>query len=174
MMAIKAMTLSKEARSNSLTEAILLLFDNLCDQSIFEVFIDEWSLDDRILPTTWIELKERGLVRQTSVGRYYTLSGAGWLVALKLRSEFDTDAMRQMAGRLCKALKNKIKGRQIEEVVHVDGLAAESGLPAAFIRNAIDSDLIAELFGIKGAGWASFEDRAKFISIPVDFGMEPL
>ena len=79
-----------------------------------------------------------------------------------------------IAGLRSKALKDKIKGRQFEAAVHVEELAAESGLPAAFVRNAIDSDLIAELFGIKGAAWASFEDRAKFVSIPVDLGMEPL
>src|ERR1700676_1077870 len=100
------MTLSKEVRWRNLEEAILLLMDELCGRSILEVFIEEQYLDDRIQPTTWDELKERYLVRQTNVQSIYTLSGPGWLAGLKLRNEFDTDDLKAMAGKLCGALKD--------------------------------------------------------------------
>jgi hypothetical protein len=59
-------------------------------------------------------------------------------------------------------------------MVTVAEVADKSGLPEAFIRNAIESDLIHKLLGRKGATWASNEDRGKFITIPVGFGQEPL
>ena len=94
------MTLSKDARWENVAQALLLLTDRTQHTSIMEVFIDEWMLGDEILPTTWDELKRRGLVRSASTGRYYTLSGDGWLAALKLKNELDTPEMKLKAGKL--------------------------------------------------------------------------
>jgi hypothetical protein len=167
-------TLSKVARWQNIGEAILLLMHNLQGRSIMEEFIDERFMDNRILPTTWAELKERHLVRETSIRYGYTLSGPGWIAGLKLRDEFDTDELKAMTGKLCAALKDIVKGRQDEAIVHVTELADDSDIAEAFIRNAIESDLIRELFGTKGAAWASYEDRGKFIVVPIGFGTEPL
>ena len=165
------MTLSKDARRQNLDEAILLLMDALHGRSIMEVFIDERSVDPRILPTTWGELKERGLVKETNSRYTYVLSGPGWIKGLKLRGKFDSDKLNVMTGGLCAALKDRVKGRQDEAFVQVAQLAADSGLPEAFIRNAVESDLIREKFGTKGARWAS--GSLNFIVVPVGFGMEP-
>lgn len=167
------MTLSKEARWQNLREAVQLLMDNLHGRSIMEVFISERS-DPRILPVTWDELKKRYLIRETNSRYMFTLSGPGWIEGLKLRDEFDTAEMKAMTGKLCAALKDRVKGRQYEALVHVAQLAADSGLPEAFIRNAIESDLIHEQFGTEGAAWASYEDRGKLVRIPVGFGTPPL
>ena len=69
------MTLPIDARRQNLREAILLLMDNLHGRSIMEAFIDERSIDSRILPTTWDELKEHYLVRPTG-SRIITPSAA--------------------------------------------------------------------------------------------------
>ena len=73
------MTLSKTDRQKNLDEALLLLMDDLhgCSISIMGSFIDERSLGNRILPTTWDELKEHHLVRETNSRYTYTLSGNG-------------------------------------------------------------------------------------------------
>lgn len=88
------MTLSKETRRQNLREAILLLMDNLHGRSIMEAFIDERFLDNRILPTTWEEMKKQYLVRETNSRFTYALSGPGWIAGLKLRGEFDTDELK--------------------------------------------------------------------------------
>src|ERR1035438_9367949 len=89
------MTLSKDARSTNLDDAVLILMDNLHGQSAMEVFIDERYLDSRILGTTWSQLKEQSLVRQANNSRWlYTLSGYGLLHGLKMRGEFDTEETR--------------------------------------------------------------------------------
>ena len=165
------MTLSKDARRQNLDDAVLMLMENLCGRSIMESFIDERFLDAGILPTTWEELKARYLVRTTNVRCMYTLSGLGWIHGLKLRDEFDSAEMRELAGRLCAALKDKVKGRRSDEMVSVAELAAETKIPESFIRNAVESNLIEKLFGVKDAEW---EDRGKFINIPLIFGMRPL
>jgi hypothetical protein len=168
------MTKSREDRLASIDEAILLLMDNLHGRSIMEVFIDERFMDDRILSTTWDELKDRYFVRETNSRYTYTLSGLGWIIGLKLRGDFETDALKGMAGALCAALKDRVKGRQDDAMVQVAELAVETGIPEAFIRNAVEADLFYELFGTKGAAWASFEDRRRFILIPRGFGMQLL
>ena len=82
-------------------------------------------------------------------------------------NQFDTPEMTSKAGKLCAALKDRVKGRQYEQIVHVSEIATETDLSEDFVRDAIESDLIRELFGTKGAGWATPEDRGKFIEIPV-------
>lgn len=170
------MSLSKEARLKNLEDAVLLLMDNIHEsQSIMEVFIDDRSLDARILPTTWNELRRYGFVRECNNSSfYYTLSGRGWLTALGIRGQLDTPDMKAKTGRLCAALKDRVKGRDHGVVVHVSEVAAGASLTEAFVRNAIESRLIQEIFGITGADWAGYDDRGKFILIPNDFGLEPL
>jgi hypothetical protein len=167
------MTLSKDARWKNLDDALLVLMDKVQGQTFLAVFVDERSLDSRILPTTWIELKNRYLVRQ-AMSWYYTLSGSGWIEGLKLLNQLDTPEMKSKAGKLCAALKDRVKGRQYEQIAHVSEIATEADLSEDFVRDAIESDLIRELFGTKGAGWATPEDRGKFIEIPVDFGLQDL
>ena len=169
------MSLSKEARLQNLEKAILLLMDELHGRCFMGVFIDErYDVDKRILPTTWKELKDQCFVRQTNSHWSYTLSGRGWITGLKLLSRFDTDEMKAKVGRLCAVLKSKVKGRAHDSYATVDDIASESGLPGDFVRDAIESDLIRELFGTKGAEWDGHEGRGRFIRIPNDFGLPPL
>jgi hypothetical protein len=165
------MSLSKEARFQNLEQAILVLMGALHSQCFMGVFIDErYDVDERILPTTWKELKDRYLVRQTNSRWSYTLSGRGWIIGLKLLGQFDTDEMKGKVGRLCAVLKAKVKGRSDDNYATVDEVAKESGLTDDFVRDAIESDLIRELFCTTGAEWGGYEDRGKFIRIPNDFG----
>lgn len=169
------MSLSKEARFKNLEEAILLLMDNLQGQCFMGVYIDErYDVDERILATTWKELKDQYLVTPTNIRWSYTLSGRGWIRGLKLLGQFDTDEMKGNVGMLCAVLKAKVKGRAHDNYATVDEIAKESGLSDKFVRDAIESDLIGELFGTTGAKWGAHEDRGKFIQIPNDFGLPPL
>lgn len=168
------MSLSKEARLQNLDEAIRLLMGRLHGVCFMGVFIDErYDVDERILPTTWEELKSRSLVRQTNSRWSYTLSGRGWIVGLKLLGQFDTDEMKDKVGALCAVLKAKVNGRAHANYAAVGDIAKESGLSDDFVRDAIESDLIRELFGTKGAEWSP-HDRGRSIRIPSDFGLLPL
>ena len=63
------------------------------------VFIDERSIDARILPTTWEELKRRFWVKQVAGSRcYWTLSGPGWIAALRTLGARNQEADRVGAG----------------------------------------------------------------------------
>jgi len=161
------MTLSKDSRSKNLEEALLILMDDLDGQTFLGSFIDERSIDERILPTTWEELKRCHLVRQTNSRWSYTLSGPGWIAGLKLLGQFDTEEMRTNTGKLCAALKAKVKERKSEAMAHVSEIASAAGLSETFVRDAIESNLIEELFGTRGAEWS---DRGTFVRIPVGFG----
>jgi len=165
------MTLSRDARRKNLEDALLILMDDVGSQTFLTAFINERSLDSRILPTTWLELKNQYLVREAMYGSgYYTLTGSGWIAGLKLLNQFDTPEMKLRAGKLCAALKDRVKGRQYEQMATVGEIATKADLSEDFVRDAIESDLIRELFGTKGAGWAAPDGRGKFIEIPVDFG----
>ena len=168
------MSFSKEARLQNIADAILLLMENTHGQSFMGTFIDERSVDARILPTTWSELKTRYLVRETNCRWTYTLSGRGWILGLKLLGQFDTEQMKAKAGKLAGALKDRAKGRQYDNFAGVEEIAAETGLSDDFVRDAIESDLFGELFGRKGAEWAGPYDRGRTIRIPNDFGLEHL
>ncbi|MGA3095003.1 MAG: hypothetical protein ABSF25_00995 [Bryobacteraceae bacterium] len=168
------MSLSKDARLQNLEEAIRLLMGSLHGQCFMGVLLDErYDVDERILGTTWDELKSRSLVRQTNSRWSYTLSGRGWILGLKLLGEFGTDEMRGKVGTLCSVLKAKVKGRAHANYATVGDIATESGLSDGFVRDAIESDLIRELFGTKGAEWSP-QDRGSSIRIPNDFGLPPL
>src|ERR1700730_12587367 len=146
------MTISKDDRSTNLDDALLLMLDELQGRSVMEVFIDERHRDSRILPTTWSQLKEQYLVRETNNCRgMFTLSGYGLIRALKMRDEFDTEDMRQQNRKLAADLKRKIKSvnREYDQFAGVDEMATETGLPEEFIRNAIEANFIEELFGTR-------------------------
>ena len=168
------MSLSKEARIQNLEDAIRLLMGRLHGQCFMGVFLDErLDLGERILPTTWEELKSRYLVRQTNSRWSYTLSGRGWIAGLKLLGQFDTEEMKSKVGTLCAALKAKVKGRTHADYAEVGDVAKETGLSEDFVRDAIESDLSRELFGTKGAEWSP-QGRGRSIRIPNDFGLPPL
>jgi hypothetical protein len=168
------MSLSKEARFKNLEEAILLLMDRLRGRCFMAAVIDErYDIDKQILPTTWEELKDQGFVGQTNSRWSYTLTARGWIKGLKLLGEFDTAEMKAKVGTLCAVLKAKVKGRADDNYATVDEIARESGLADDFVRDAIESALIRELFGTKGAEWGS-EGRGRSIRIPKGFGLPPL
>jgi hypothetical protein len=166
------MTLSKESRYKNIEFAILKYMEQIGGLSVFEVYLrDEKNAD--ILPTTWEKLKRLGLLVEHSRG-LYRLSGPGWLVGSRLLGQLDTEDIRANLGKLCAALKGKVKGRRAPGFTDVDELVKETGLSAGFIRNAIEANLIQVLFGVQGAEWISPLERGKSIRIPVGFNIEPL
>lgn len=168
------MSLSRETRLQKLAEALILLVKRAEGDCFMGVFIDERFLPTEIHEAIWDELKERGFVRETNSKWSYTLSGYGWITGMKVLAQLETEEMEQKAGKLAAALKERVKGRHHDNFVAVSELAQETGLTEHFIRDAIESDLIGELFGRRGAEWAGPFDRGRNIRIPKRFGLEPV
>lgn len=165
------MTISRIERTEDEKLALSLMLDNLPADRPFEWEMFDADLEPfkAILPTTWRALSRRGLVFGRSFNRY-ELSAAGWIAALKVTGRFGTLEMTEQAGRLSAALKAHVKGRHANGCTTLQEVAAESGLDEAFVRNAINSHLIQELFGTIDAYWAPDDQMKNYIEIPLDFG----
>jgi hypothetical protein len=64
-----------------------------------------------------------------------------------------------------------VKGRTTSSLVDLWSLLKESGLSEAFVRNALDADLIGRVLGRIGVHW---EGDSYIIKVPPNFGLTPL
>ena len=128
-----------------------------------------------VLCTTWDELAEGGLVKPRTFDRY-ELTGPGWIAGLRLTGAFEDDEFRRKAGLLQKALKTRIKPENREQwgIADRTELARETGLSEFFVYDAIDSHLLAALFGIVDAAWGEGDAMKNWIDIPPRFGLKRL
>jgi hypothetical protein len=168
------MTLSREVRLKNIDDALRLMMHDLGDESILNViFKTGTEMYAVILQTTWLELKNRGLVRGFGIPDAYQLTGRGWLQGLRVLEKLDAPELKEKTGKMGAVVKAVVKGRATKGFANVQILARESGLPEAFIQNAIDSDLFGHIFKRKGASWHR-TSRGLVVEIPIDFGQEPL
>ena len=109
------------------------------------------ALEAHVLPTTWRELLDDGLIDDkfsTMGSPAFRLTAAGWLRAMLLSGTADTPECRDRCTRLAQALKSVVRGRNS----HYDGLtteheiAAAAGLPAGWVFNAVKSRLLGVVF----------------------------
>ncbi len=168
------MSKSPEDREQNRGLALHLMLEHLPADRPYE-----WELVDgdvepfsAVYPTTWRELTHRGLVKPFPFDRYL-LTGNGWIEALQVTGELQSDALLEKAGRLSAALKNCVKatGRHADALVHRTKLSEETGLPWAWIYNAIDSLLLQHLFRQRGASWAPDDQMKDYILVPLEFGL---
>jgi hypothetical protein len=76
-------------------------------------------------------------------------------------------------GKLAATLKSYVKGRMEDGHAVVEEIARTSGLDEGFIKNAIESRLLDNCFGMRGAVWVS-NAHWWAVKIPRDFGLDPL
>ena len=164
------MSLSLKQRRENAIVALRMIMENL-DETPYE-WQEHDATDVRYLAiqrTTWAELVRSGYVRASTFDRYL-LTGSGWIAGLKSTGQFADPEFRNKAGRLCAALKLRVKGRRQMGDADRTELATETGLSEHWIYNAIDSHLIAEMFDRKDACWAADDQMKTAIDIPIDFG----
>ena len=79
---------------------------------------------------------------------------------------------KQKLGTLSAALKDRLgDDRWHPQLVGTHDLATETGLSWDFIVNVLESEMIEEIFKIKGA---EISDDRVIITVPMDYGHRPL
>jgi hypothetical protein len=170
------MTLSKEERIEDCNLALKLMLAQVGDEflNLAECEIASPPFND-IKTTTWQELEQRYLIEDSSTlgHRRYILTGYGWRTALELNWDSYKTLVEERLTQLAIIFKKIVKDRQQDGYIFLDSAAAESGVPAGWICNAIDASLLEYKFNMKGAEWDN-NGKGSMINIPVGFGLEPL
>jgi hypothetical protein len=80
------------------------------------------------------------------------------------------DTMEKHFGRLSKALKDRLDGRNEPVLVQTNVVVNETGLPEYWVVNAIHSHLIRYCQQRRDVEWVPDDDNESVILVPVDFG----
>jgi len=164
-------TLSIDDRRANLRDALIAFLDALGDRQFHLSFIEPAKFPE-VLPTTWVELTNRHWIEEVDEnGALCKFTSFGYVMALRISGCADEAQFREDLGKLCKVLKDSLKGRTTESLIDLYAVVKESGLPEAFVKNAIDADLIGEILGRIGAEWLG---DSYFIRVPPNFGLTPL
>ena len=168
------MSLSRQGRLDNLEFALKLFVRDIADNYYREVYFSpEGTEYEKILLTTWQETQDEGYLSKVAYNRFQ-LTGYGWLKGFELLGLMDSEEYRERLGRLSKAMKDRVKGRQEHVLVTSITLANETGLPLGFIRNVVDTGLMSRMFNRVDAEWSSYSDTQFAIRIPANFGLEKL
>ena len=169
------MTIPKDEQNRNEELALRLMLQELPEDRSYDCV---WFDGDKepfltVYSTTWKGLTRSDLVKEWTFNRYQ-LTGLGWIFALRLSEEFDSQEFKKKAGKLRAALRAALKkcldDRKADNLVSMVHLQKETGLPESFIHNAIDSHLLYHIFSIQDAQWA--DDKMKgHIEVPLDFGV---
>lgn len=151
--------------------ALKLMMEELGDDIIYHEFdITVPPYSDRIYPTTWKALEDSYLISVPDVINrpFRELTGYGWLEGLRITGQIEEDELKKRAGRVMRALKDSLGGRNENAYVSTDSIASDSGTSDGFVFNVVESQFIENVFRRTGAKW---EDRRKTtILVPIDFG----
>jgi hypothetical protein len=164
-------TLSEKSRSSNLDLAFRLTMQQLAEGALAQTFFDpDCAGLKAILPTTWKEMCDQGWFEPLELyrRRHYRMTANGWIEALWRTNAAEQPALRERLGHLGAVLKGHVKGRHADVIVELTTLVRESDLPAGWVFNAIESNLIEELHGTHGARWF---DKGLLVSIPLNFGI---
>jgi hypothetical protein len=164
------MTLSPQARCENFDEALTAFLKALGDRPLRSLDISQSDYPS-VCRTTWTELAEHGFLEDLNANAaMYRLTGPGYAEALKVSGRSDERWFQEDLGCLCKVLKDALCGRSEDEFIPLQVAATNSGLTEAFVENAIDADLIWEIFGKVGAHWSG----EHLIRVPHNFGLPPM
>lgn len=173
----KRMTISNEDRQADIDRALVLMLAGLGEHFVYEIaFRIEEPPFDEIKMTTWATLEKREWAKSTRENvACYWLTPKGWIAALKASGKYDEPELIERAQKLAAALKECVKGRELE---HLRGvltdhweLTARTQLPVNWLLNALDSQLLDELW--PGRNMRVIQDR-KSVRVPIDFGQTEL
>jgi hypothetical protein len=172
------MSISDAARIVDKRETLAIMLQHVGDHDVRTVTFS--TNDDEVkgvLPTTWRELLDDNLIDDefSAIGlARFRLTSAGWLRAVASDpAVIDSDAFRERCRQLVKALKSVVKGRDehYDRYMHVDEVAASTGLPEGWIHNVIRSRLLGVVF--PRDRWDVQEDRG-MLRISPTFGLNAL
>jgi hypothetical protein len=127
-----------------------------------------------IFETSWAELHGEYLIEEANTKGpvEYRLTGAGWIVGLKLTPIWEDTEFRKKAGKLSETMKRHVKGRAGDDIVPFSYICQESSLPEGFVYNAIESHLLNKLYHSFDAEWDPYGKN--HVIIPSTFGLPRL
>jgi hypothetical protein len=170
------MSLSKEERMANVNDALDRFVTDIANAPIRAYILDrnksEYSF---IYPTTWTELTDTyQYVRQAiTFTSYFHLTPHGWKTCLE-RGGLDKDeSIKKLIGKLCRHLKNSVKGRHEELVLNINDVAKETKLQPGLISNILEARLIEYWLNRHGAKLHPQLPEALLI-VPTNFGLERL
>jgi hypothetical protein len=166
------MSVAVEDRTTHAAGALQLMVQHVGDRRISDCAFDAAQEPFNSVPTaTWLELKENGFVQRLHHSTHYTLTGEGWLRALRESGAMREKAFHRRCGDLIAAIKKQVKRAQSGRLVSPQTLARDCGVSADWIYNAVESNLIESEFNRHGITWANgFEGQ--MIHVPAAFGRE--
>lgn len=171
------MTVSRDERLENARSVLVAMRKKLGEQAVWrELFAPDDELFRDVFTTTWKFLVERGRVKAhyTIASADYELTGFGWLEAIEATGEIDSPEFQERFGRLCAALKRRVKGRREEGSVGLEELANETNLPEGWVYNVIESRLWELRYGRVGAEFDDADHFRNTVWIPIDFNMDRL
>lgn len=168
------MTLSDQARLVAIDVVLRRILEDL-GEGPFDKRCEVQGERYRDIPqTTWLELEGFGYVEPVHAfgNPAFHLTGAGWIAALKASGSFETQ--RDRAVTLRAALKDVVKGRPLNgAITDVRTLAGTTGLPEAWVRNALNARLLQLLWTWDHLDVA-IENGGSAIRVPARFGSRRL
>jgi hypothetical protein len=172
-MRLCTMTMGDSDRRTDAEKLLGALLEALGDDAIDVRLFDPASPQfEGFLNTSWGELETSEFVVSTPVPPdfFYRLTPSGWIEALVRHGFLNDEGIRGRLADFAAALKAKVKGRTASAVVDLDSLASETGIPAGWIFNAVDSRLINRIHRRRDASWLEGA-RGRLVVVPADFGM---
>ena len=144
------MTLSSQRRIADQALVLGTLATELGDELIVRKWwdIDRADFKD-VIPTTWAELEERGLLRRhqrLNPPPAYELTEAGWLAGLRLAGVFDREPFRARCIELVKYFKSKVDGRREPHDALVTHNEIHPNFSFPWVLNVLRSGLLEEMF----------------------------
>jgi len=168
------MTLSDQARLEAMDVVLRRMLEDVGDGP-FDIRCDVQGERYRDIPqTTWLELEGLGYVEPVHAfgNPTFRLTGAGWITALKASGLLE--AHRDRATTLRTAMKDIVKGRPLHgAITNVRTLASTTGLPEAWVRNALNARLMQVLW-IWDHLDVAIERGGRTIRVPARFGSRRL
>ena len=169
------MSHSRQERLDNIDQLIQILMErtspNWVKMSICETTDPALT---KIFPTSWSDARGLGYVQQVSGFRsHYQLTGTGWVKGLELNGILNAPDFNTMLGKVCKSLKDLVKGREQAGRIDIEIIARQTEIAVGMISNIIEANLIETRLGRSGATWAK-GFGGKWIVVPIDFGLEPL
>jgi hypothetical protein len=168
------LTVSLDRRNEYIKKALLMMAGEIGDDYCYGWVFPVKDHSD-ILPTTWRELEDQGLVRpmHTFGNPQFQLTEHGWREAVVVSGQVADAAMIARAVRLVQALKALVDGRNQIHDSRADerDMSVQTGLPAGWIHNAIKSGLLQQMFP-KDMMNAYFDAPGRCFRVPPTFGMD--
>lgn len=169
------MTISAEARTKNAERLLRQCVEVIEGRGVSfreQFFEPGEALASDLLPLTWLDLLARGFVQVDTSRPFHRLTGAGWLEGLKLTGRCDDATER--ARLLVRELRRVVDPRPDdgpEGIDDVEAIAYRAGLSAVWVLNALESNLLAHVFGSR-----NYNVRLDYpvVYVPANFGHEPL